>query len=272
MEVSTSQSSTGEQPNKELVQITPLMQKLRVDKQSAFLYRRRRQPDWTDNYTLGRDKVQINRLTQRQSVNVPLIKSTVKTLLKDITLPDTHVIRRIVSSFQSIKGLFVGLGEIQAATAGSTFNAATFTTSLAGVTTAIQTIENNWSATGAFSADKLDTLTRNLATVRGATNRVIKEHLGNSIHTMVVEINKMTHEMETMETGHLQTRLHVLANDLGLGARDEFTIQNRNFTLNVNLDIIVDAEHLQLIMSRTPGAQIMVTLPAGTTVPPVRHP
>ena len=69
-----------------------------------------------------------------------------------------------------------------------------------------------------------------------------------------------------------QTRLHVLANDLGLGARDEFTIQNRNFTLNVNLDIIVDAEHLQLIMGRTPGAQIMVTLPAGTTVPPVRHP
>ena len=204
--------------------------------------------------------------------NTKLLMDDTKALLKGITLPDTHAIRRIVSSFQSIKGLFVGLGEIQAATAGSTFNAATFTTSLAGVTTAIQTIENNWSATGAFSADKLDTLTRNLATVRGATNRVIKEHLGNSIHTMVVEINKMTHEMETMETGHLQTRLHVLANDLGLGARDEFTIQNRNFTLNVNLDIIVDAEHLQLIMSRTPGAQIMVTLPAGTTVPPVRHP
>lgn len=64
-----------------------LMQKLRVDKQSAFLFRRRRQPDWTDNYTLGRDKVQINRLTQRQSVNVPLIKSTVKSLLKDIDEP-----------------------------------------------------------------------------------------------------------------------------------------------------------------------------------------
>jgi hypothetical protein len=66
---------------------SPLMQKLRVDKQSAFLFRRRRQPDWTDNYTLGRDKVQINRLTQRQSVNIPLIKSTVKTLLKDVDEP-----------------------------------------------------------------------------------------------------------------------------------------------------------------------------------------
>lgn len=71
----------------ELVEINPnadLLQKLRINKEGAFLFRRRRQPDWTDNYTLYRDKVQLNRLTQRQSVNVPLIKSTIKTLLKDI--------------------------------------------------------------------------------------------------------------------------------------------------------------------------------------------
>ncbi len=72
------------QENSASIPLTPLMQKLRVNKHSAFLFRRRRQPDWTDNYTLGRDKVQLNRLTQRQSVNIPLIKSTVKTLLKDI--------------------------------------------------------------------------------------------------------------------------------------------------------------------------------------------
>lgn len=88
MEPQVAQSSVGEQPNKEdAITISPLMQKLRVNKHSAFLFRRRRQPDWTDNYTLGRDKVQINRLTQRQSANIPLIKSTVKTLLKDIDEP-----------------------------------------------------------------------------------------------------------------------------------------------------------------------------------------
>lgn len=64
-----------------------LLEKLRINKQSAFLFRRRRQGDWTDNYTLYRDKVQLNRLTQRQSVNIPLIKSTMKTLLKDIDDP-----------------------------------------------------------------------------------------------------------------------------------------------------------------------------------------
>lgn len=64
-----------------------LLQKLRINKEGAFLFRRRRQPDWTDNYTLYRDKVQLNRLTQRQSVNIPLIKSAIKTLLKDIDEP-----------------------------------------------------------------------------------------------------------------------------------------------------------------------------------------
>lgn len=34
-------------------------------------YRERRHPQWTDNYQLYRDTVITNRLTQRQSVNVP---------------------------------------------------------------------------------------------------------------------------------------------------------------------------------------------------------
>lgn len=64
-----------------------LLEKLRVNKETAFKYRRRRHFDWTDNYTLYRDKVMLNRLTQRQSVNIPLIKSTIKTLLKDVDEP-----------------------------------------------------------------------------------------------------------------------------------------------------------------------------------------
>src|SRR5574338_769611 len=74
----------------EQVEINPnadLLEVLRVDKESAYNYRRRRHFDWTDNYTLYRDKVMLNRLTQRQSVNIPLIKSSIKTLLKDIDDP-----------------------------------------------------------------------------------------------------------------------------------------------------------------------------------------
>ena len=50
-------------------------------KQGGFDYQQRRHDEWTENYQLYRDKVIINRLTQRQSVNVPLMKETIKTIL-----------------------------------------------------------------------------------------------------------------------------------------------------------------------------------------------
>src|ERR1035437_9711424 len=64
-----------------------LLEKLRVNKETSYKHRRRRHFDWTDNYTLYRDKVMLNRLTQRQSVNIPLIKTTIETLLKDVDEP-----------------------------------------------------------------------------------------------------------------------------------------------------------------------------------------
>src|SRR3990167_6787590 len=60
------------------------VQMLLNNKASGFEYRRRREEDWRENYELYRDKVTINRLTQRQSVNLPLMKTTLRTLLKDI--------------------------------------------------------------------------------------------------------------------------------------------------------------------------------------------
>lgn len=49
--------------------------------QSDFRFRERRHPQWTENYELYRDTVITNRLIQRQSVNVPLMKETVNTRL-----------------------------------------------------------------------------------------------------------------------------------------------------------------------------------------------
>ncbi len=60
------------------------LQMLLNNKENGFNYRRRREEDWRENYELYRDKVTINRLTQRQSVNLPLMKTTLRTLLKDI--------------------------------------------------------------------------------------------------------------------------------------------------------------------------------------------
>jgi hypothetical protein len=64
-----------------------LLQTAKLCKDSATLFRQRRHSDWTENYTLGRDKVEINRLLQRQSVNIPLMKYSIQTVLKDIDDP-----------------------------------------------------------------------------------------------------------------------------------------------------------------------------------------
>lgn len=62
----------------------PQLEILRLNKESGFKYKERRYEQWKENYTLYRDTIKVNRLTQRQSVNVPLMKQTVRTLLKDV--------------------------------------------------------------------------------------------------------------------------------------------------------------------------------------------
>jgi len=66
-----------------ILENTELMMLLN-NKETGFNYRRRREEDWKENYELYRDKVKVNRLIQRQSVNLPLMKTTLRTLLKDI--------------------------------------------------------------------------------------------------------------------------------------------------------------------------------------------
>jgi hypothetical protein len=68
----------------EITPTSPELQMLHNNKEDGFRYRQRRHADWDENYMLYRDKVVINRLIQRQSVNLPLMKQTIRTLLKDV--------------------------------------------------------------------------------------------------------------------------------------------------------------------------------------------
>ncbi|MBI5573495.1 MAG: hypothetical protein HY919_02945 [Elusimicrobia bacterium] len=60
------------------------MERLQKEKKAALELRERKHDDWDGNYELYRNKVKINRLTQRQAVNIPLMKETIKTLLSKI--------------------------------------------------------------------------------------------------------------------------------------------------------------------------------------------
>lgn len=55
-----------------------LKTQLDLNEQADFNFQKRRHEQWTENYQLYRDKVIVNRLTQRQSINAPLIKGIVK--------------------------------------------------------------------------------------------------------------------------------------------------------------------------------------------------
>lgn len=60
------------------------LQRLQIEKKAAVELQKRKHEDWNDNYELYRNKVKTNRLTQRQAVNIPLMKETIKTLLSRI--------------------------------------------------------------------------------------------------------------------------------------------------------------------------------------------
>jgi hypothetical protein len=63
------------------------VEKIQKEKDSAVDFQKRKHDAWNTNYTLGRDTVILNRLTQRQSVNIPLMKYAMQSVLKDIDEP-----------------------------------------------------------------------------------------------------------------------------------------------------------------------------------------
>lgn len=63
------------------------IQIIELEKESAYNFKRRRVGDWDNIYQLYRDRVVTNRITQRQSVNVPLMKYGIATIMKDIDEP-----------------------------------------------------------------------------------------------------------------------------------------------------------------------------------------
>ena len=50
------------------------------DKEASVKFKERRFHQWNENYYLYRDKIITNRLTQRQPVNIPILRETISVL------------------------------------------------------------------------------------------------------------------------------------------------------------------------------------------------
>lgn len=64
--------------------VSEKLNKLLNEKKSAREFQIRKHTDWNENYELYRNKVKTNRLTQRQTVNIPLMKETITTLMAGV--------------------------------------------------------------------------------------------------------------------------------------------------------------------------------------------
>jgi len=54
------------------------------DKDESEKFKERRYTQWNENYSLYRDKVNLNRLTQRQPINIPIIRETINSWISKI--------------------------------------------------------------------------------------------------------------------------------------------------------------------------------------------
>ena len=64
-----------------------LLAKLKEEKRVAIEYQERRHSQWQENYELYRDIIETNALTQRQTLNIPVMKETIKTVKSRIDEP-----------------------------------------------------------------------------------------------------------------------------------------------------------------------------------------
>ena len=63
---------------------TKLITEHAKEKRESREFKERRFPQWNENYALYRDKVVTNRLTQRQPVNIPILRETIQTWISKI--------------------------------------------------------------------------------------------------------------------------------------------------------------------------------------------
>jgi hypothetical protein len=57
------------------------------EKYESYQFKKRKFEDWNANYALYRDRVKTNRLTQRQSINVPIMRDTIQNWISKIDEP-----------------------------------------------------------------------------------------------------------------------------------------------------------------------------------------
>lgn len=103
------------------------------------------------------------------------------------------------------------------------------------------------------AATQLSPMVNNLTEIIQHTHY---QRLGAVITGMVHEVNQLATTIQGLQPINIETSLHRLGDSLGLGSEGEYTIQNRNFNINVNFVVKFDNNGLdafELAMLRRVG-------------------
>jgi len=83
--------------------------------------------------------------------------------------------------------------------------------------------------------------------------------LRTNLKAMIDEVNCIATDLGALPTVEINTSLKALAGRLGLGDSAELTITNRNFAINVSVNVTMDAADLETALTRRPDSTIMTT-------------
>jgi hypothetical protein len=76
-----------------------------------------------------------------------------------------------------------------------------------------------------------------------------------AIHDMITHINEVGAELTRIRPMNINAGLRRLASNLGLGNNEEFTINHRNFNVQIQLNVRIDAEDLERVLIDRPNTR-----------------
>lgn len=123
-----------------------------------------------------------------------------------------------------------------------------------------QPLNNSITAIKTFlTSEGFIALSTQLSAAEVATRVSGIETTTNAISQMVEKINATSQELARLQPVNIQSNLSRLATNLGLGNNATYTIQNRNFTVTVNVDVHMDARELENTLIERRGTRIQHT-------------
>ena len=155
--------------------------------------------------------------------------------LKDLVVPKGTIAKagQLKTIFDTIKSVSEAVNVVGQGTA----NFETAKVNLTGMNTFI-------------GSNELRTIITTLSANTLAASNTGMANTARAITDMVSTVNSISADLASINSVNLTTNLRNLGTNLGLGATSSYTIENRNFTVTVNVDVKVDAAELETALLR----------------------